>query len=92
MIHFLLVSTSTNGKGLDKSAKTTSEPVQKKLKKKSIFSPENSSESDSGIPTKTSTVKPPNSSAKYAKNQPPKAKPNDVKQKPPAPSRASMYS
>ncbi|XP_029047708.1 histone acetyltransferase KAT7 isoform X4 [Osmia bicornis bicornis] len=84
------VSNSTNGKGLDKSAKTTSEPVQKKLKKKSIFSPENSSESDSGVPTKTSTVKPPNSSAKYAKNQPPKPKPNDVKQKPPAPSRASL--
>ena len=34
-------STSTNGKVADKSTKTISEPVQKKLKKKSIFSPEN---------------------------------------------------
>nr|XP_012152803.1 PREDICTED: flocculation protein FLO11 isoform X6 [Megachile rotundata] len=69
-------SNNANGKAVDKSAKTTSEPVQKKLKKKSIFSPENSSESDSGVPPKVNTAKPANNSAKYAKTQQPKPKPN----------------
>ncbi|XP_076389554.1 lysine acetyltransferase chameau isoform X5 [Megachile rotundata] len=69
-------SNNANGKAVDKSAKTTSEPVQKKLKKKSIFSPENSSESDSGVPSKVNTAKPANNSAKYAKTQQPKPKPN----------------
>lgn len=69
--------------------KVTSEPLQKKLKKKSIFSPENSSESDGGIPVKTSTVKPTNNSAKYAKSQQPKTKPTDVKQKTVTQSRSS---
>ncbi|XP_068972669.1 histone acetyltransferase KAT7 isoform X1 [Bombus flavifrons] len=83
-------STSTNGKVPDKSTKTISEPVQKKLKKKSIFSPENSSESDSGIPTKANSAKPINSSAKYQKNQQSKSKPNDAKQKTVAPNRPSL--
>ncbi|XP_076227270.1 lysine acetyltransferase chameau isoform X3 [Nomia melanderi] len=83
-------STSTNGKVLDKSTKVTSEPVQKKLKKKSIFSPENSSESDGGIPPKTTVPKPTNNSTKYTKNQPTKAKPVDTKQKLVAPSRPSL--
>ncbi|CAL1677632.1 unnamed protein product [Lasius platythorax] len=73
-------STSTNGKSPDKSGKAT-EPVQKKLKK-SIFSPENSSESDSGILAKVNTVKPTSGSAKCTKNPPAKAKLNDTKQKP----------
>ncbi|XP_017878067.1 histone acetyltransferase KAT7 isoform X2 [Ceratina calcarata] len=83
-------SASANGKGPDKSAKTTSEPVQKKLKKKSIFSPENSSESDSGVPAKVNTVKPTSSSIKYAKTQQAKPKPSDVKQKAVAPSRSAL--
>ncbi|XP_015430859.1 PREDICTED: histone acetyltransferase KAT7 isoform X1 [Dufourea novaeangliae] len=83
-------STSANGKGPDKSIKATSEPVQKKLKKKSIFSPENSSESDSAILPKTTILKPTNSSTKYAKNQPPKTKPNDPKQKTSALNRPSL--
>ncbi|XP_076296658.1 lysine acetyltransferase chameau isoform X4 [Lasioglossum baleicum] len=83
-------STSANGKAIDKSTKAMSEPVQKKLKKKSIFSPENSSESDSGIPTKATVTKSTNNSAKYTKTQQPKAKPNDVKQKAAAPSRSSL--
>lgn len=74
-------STSANGKSPDKSGKAT-EPVQKKLKKKSIFSPENSSESDSGILAKVNTVKPTSGSAKCTKNPPAKAKLNDTKQKP----------
>lgn len=89
-IIFLKASTSTNGKGPEKSIKTISEPVQKKLKKKSIFSPENSSESDSGIPTKANSVKSINSSTKYTKNQQSKPKPNDAKQKAVAPNRSSM--
>ncbi|KAK0080135.1 hypothetical protein PV325_000390 [Microctonus aethiopoides] len=44
---------SNNSKLNDKS-KPAVEPVQKKLKKKSIFSPENSSESDSPSPPKSS--------------------------------------
>lgn len=80
---------SANGKGGDKSIKMTSEPVQKKLKKKSIFSPENSSESDSGIPTKVNAAKPANTCAKYQKNQQPKPKTPDTKQKPAAPNRCS---
>lgn len=75
--------TSANGKSPEKSGKTT-EPVQKKLKKKSIFSPENSSESDSGILTKVNTVKPTSGSAKCTKNPPAKTKLNDTKQKPAA--------
>lgn len=63
------------------------EPVQKKLKKKSIFSPENSSESDSGVSAKVSAVKPTSSSAKCSKNPPAKAKLSDTKQKPTAASR-----
>lgn len=73
--------TSANGKSPEKSGKAT-EPVQKKLKKKSIFSPENSSESDSGILTKVNTVKPTSASAKCTKNPPAKAKLNETKQKP----------
>ncbi|XP_054002886.1 histone acetyltransferase KAT6B isoform X3 [Hylaeus anthracinus] len=83
-------STSTNGKSLDKSTKTTSEPVQKKFKKKSIFSPENSSESDSSIPVKTNAPKPVNTCAKYIKNPQPKIKSNDAKQKATTSSRSSL--
>ncbi|XP_076628545.1 lysine acetyltransferase chameau isoform X2 [Colletes latitarsis] len=83
-------STSTNGKGQEKSAKTTSEPVQKKFKKKSIFSPENSSESDSSIPAKTSVPKPANNPAKFTKSQQPKVKSNDAKPKTVTPIRSSL--
>lgn len=83
---FFKGSTNTNGKPPEKSGKTT-EPVQKKLKKKSIFSPENSSESDSGVSAKVSAVKQISSSAKCSKNPPAKAKLNDTKQKPTATSR-----
>ncbi|TGZ37699.1 uncharacterized protein Chm isoform X1 [Temnothorax longispinosus] len=79
-------STSATSKPPEKSGKTT-EPVQKKLKKKSIFSPENSSESDSGVSAKVSAVKPTGSSAKCSKNPPAKAKLSDTKQKPTAASR-----
>ncbi|XP_011344100.1 histone acetyltransferase KAT7 isoform X2 [Ooceraea biroi] len=79
-------STSANGKALEKSGKI-SEPVQKRLKKKSIFSPENSSESDSGVSAKVSAVKPTSSSAKCSKNPPARAKLNDTRQKPAAASR-----
>lgn len=72
---------AANNKAPDKSGKT-SEPVQKKLKKKSIFSPENSSESDSGVSAKVSTVKPTSGgSAKTLKNPPAKTKLNETKQK-----------
>ncbi|XP_072756633.1 uncharacterized protein Chm isoform X3 [Anoplolepis gracilipes] len=79
-------STNANGKSPDKSGKAT-EPVQKRLKKKSIFSPENSSESDSGILTKVNTVKPTSASTKCTKNPPAKAKLNETKQKAAATSR-----
>ncbi|XP_020287970.1 histone acetyltransferase KAT7 [Pseudomyrmex gracilis] len=73
-------SVNTNNKNLEKSGKTL-EPAPKKFKKKSIFSPENSSESDSGIAAKVSPVKPANNAAKCSKNPPAKAKLNDAKQK-----------
>ncbi|KAH0945531.1 hypothetical protein HN011_006842, partial [Eciton burchellii] len=79
-------STSTNGKAPEKSGKT-SEPVQKRLKKKSIFSPENSSESDSGVSAKINAIKPTSGSAKCSKNLPTRTKLNDNKQKPAATSR-----
>ncbi|XP_012232018.1 histone acetyltransferase KAT7 isoform X2 [Linepithema humile] len=78
---------AVNSKTPEKSGKI-SEPVQKKLKKKSIFSPENSSESDSGISAKVSAVKPTSGSAKTSKNPPAKVKLNDTKQKSAATSRA----
>lgn len=77
---------TNNSKSLDKSAKAA-EPVQKKLKKKSIFSPENSSESDNGILAKVNTVKSTSSSTKCTKNSPAKAKLNDTKPKGAATSR-----
>ncbi|KOX75352.1 Histone acetyltransferase KAT7 [Melipona quadrifasciata] len=83
-------STSTNGKVSEKSAKTSLEPVQKKLKKKSIFSPENSSDSDNGVPTKANSAKPINNSTKYPKNQQSKPKPSDTRQKAIAPNRPSL--
>lgn len=75
-------TTSANGKAPEKSGKT-SEPVQKRLKKKSIFSPENSSESESEERTtaKVSAIKSTSSSTKCSKNPPAKAKMNDIKQK-----------
>ncbi|XP_025158019.1 histone acetyltransferase KAT7 [Harpegnathos saltator] len=81
-------TTSANGKAPEKSGKT-SEPVQKRLKKKSIFSPENSSESESEerVATKVNTIKPTNSSVKCSKNPPAKTKINDTKQKPAVASR-----
>lgn len=79
-------STSANGKSLEKSGKT-SEPVQKRLKKKSIFSPENSSESDSGVSAKVSAVKPTSGAAKCSKNPPTRGKLTDTKQKSVATSR-----
>jgi len=77
---------AANSKAPEKSGKI-SEPVQKKLKKKSIFSPENSSESDSGVSAKVTTAKPTSGSAKTSKNPPAKAKLNDTKQKSAATSR-----
>ncbi|XP_050464120.1 histone acetyltransferase KAT7 isoform X2 [Cataglyphis hispanica] len=77
---------TNNSKSPDKSAKAA-EPVQKKLKKKSIFSPENSSESDNGILAKVNTAKSTSNSTKCTKNSPAKAKLNDTKQKAAATSR-----
>ncbi|XP_063975962.1 histone acetyltransferase KAT7 isoform X1 [Diachasmimorpha longicaudata] len=67
------------GKILDKSGKPPSEPVQKKLKKKSIFSPENSSESDSPSPPKPTTK----GSGNVTKSKPPpKPKSSETKSRP----------
>ncbi|KAG7213820.1 hypothetical protein KM043_003034 [Ampulex compressa] len=81
---------ATNGKALEKPTKTTSEPVQKKLKKKSIFSPENSSESDSTTLPKPSAAKPANNTAKSGKSQQTKPKQNDSKPKAPASNRSAL--
>lgn len=54
---------------LDKTSKGASEPQQKKLKKKSIFSPENSSESDSGIVTKAAVIKAASNPVRAQKSQ-----------------------
>ncbi|XP_043684386.1 histone acetyltransferase KAT7 isoform X1 [Vespula pensylvanica] len=80
---------ATNTKVADKSTKMTSEPVQKKLKKKSIFSPENSSESDNASPPKVNTIKAANNTVKCTK-APPKIKPADPKIKPTIPSRPAL--
>lgn len=64
--------------------------MQKKLKKKSIFSPENSSDSDNGVSTKANSAKPINNSTKYPKNQPSKPKPSDTRQKTIVPNRPSL--
>lgn len=75
----------------DKSMKITSEPVQKKLKKKSIFSPENSSESDNASPPKINAIKTANNTVKCTK-APPKVKTADPKIKPTVPSRPGKLS
>lgn len=67
-----------SAKSTEKSVKT-GEPAQKKLKKKSIFSPENSSESDSGVPTKSTTSKSSTNSVTAQKSQQTKVKPNEQK-------------
>ena len=66
--------------------------MQKKLKKKSIFSPENSSESDSGSPAKSTNVKPTNNSLTVPKSQPQQAKvkPTESKSRLPISNRPSM--
>lgn len=83
---------SSSVKAGDKS-KASDEPVQKKLKKKSIFSPENSSESDSTVsPPKASAVKSTaSSSAKLSKPQPQlKSKVAESKARPPPAPRPSL--
>jgi histone acetyltransferase MYST2 len=51
------------------------------LKKKSIFSPENSSESDSSLPAKSTNVKPTSNSVNIQKSQPQQAKIKPTEQK-----------
>ncbi|KAK2580865.1 hypothetical protein KPH14_005939 [Odynerus spinipes] len=80
---------AANIKVADKSTKMTSEPVQKKLKKKSIFSPENSSESDTGAPPKTSAIKAASTAVKCTKAQP-KVKTADPKVKASLPPRPAL--
>lgn len=79
----------SNTKAAEKSTKMTSEPVQKKLKKKSIFSPENSSESDTAAPPKTSAIKAASTAVKCTKVQP-KVKNTDSKLKATVPSRPAL--
>ncbi|XP_023244891.1 histone acetyltransferase KAT7-like [Copidosoma floridanum] len=72
---------TTPGKTIDKSTKSSSELALKKFKKKSIFSPENSSESDGNTPVKMTNVKPTSNSVNASKTQPQqvKVKPNEQK-------------
>ncbi|XP_058790061.1 histone acetyltransferase KAT7 [Phymastichus coffea] len=69
-----------SAKSTEKNVKT-GEPPQKKLKKKSIFSPENSSESDSGVPIKSATSKSSTNTVtpQKSQSQQAKAKPNEQK-------------
>ncbi|KAJ8673309.1 hypothetical protein QAD02_004571, partial [Eretmocerus hayati] len=75
-------SGGTSAKTAEKN-KAISE-AQKKLKKKSIFSPENSSESDSSSPSKSTNSKPSSNSSSTQKSQPQQAKvkPNEQKPRP----------
>ncbi|XP_066594721.1 histone acetyltransferase KAT7 [Prorops nasuta] len=85
------VTPSTNGKATEKSVKSAiSEPVQKKLKKKSIFSPENSSESDTTSPPRTNPPRSVTVPTKITKAPPPKPKAGEQKPKAPPPSRSNL--
>lgn len=82
--------TSTAGKvGTEKNSKTVSEPIQKKLKKKSIFSPENSSESDTATSNRSASSKV-TSPVKSPKPQSLKARPGAPKPRPPINNRANV--
>lgn len=70
-----------SGKSVDKNTKSSSEPAQKKFKKKSIFSPENSSESDSNVPAKASNAKSTSNSVNAQKSQVQQAKVKPTEQK-----------
>lgn len=92
--NFLLLSGNVNSgtKISDKPLKTVAEPVQKKLKKKSIFSPENSSESDTASPpSKSNPQKSTNNPGKGSKPPPPRSKPAEPKARAPANNRPSEY-
>ncbi|XP_011496442.1 PREDICTED: histone acetyltransferase KAT7 [Ceratosolen solmsi marchali] len=85
-------SITSAAKSIEKNTKSTSEPVQKKLKKKSIFSPENSSESDSCAAAKLTNVKPTSNSVNVQKSQPQQAKvkPTEQKSRPSISNRPSL--
>ncbi|XP_033225210.1 histone acetyltransferase KAT7 isoform X3 [Belonocnema kinseyi] len=73
----------------EKNSKGASEPAQKKLKKKSIFSPENSSESDTGAPAKSAGSKTTSTPVKSPKPQNTKSKSGVQKPRPPINNRAN---
>lgn len=66
----------TSAKSIDKNTKSL-EPAPKKFKKKSIFSPENSSESDSGSPVKSNLKS--SSSSNSVSNQKTQSQQNKIK-------------
>ncbi|XP_012265318.2 histone acetyltransferase KAT7 [Athalia rosae] len=74
----------------EKITKIAAEPVQKKLKKKSIFSPENSSESDTPTPSKPAVLKVAGPLIKAAKSQQSKVKGGEVKPRGVLASRAAL--
>ncbi|XP_046589816.1 histone acetyltransferase KAT7 isoform X1 [Neodiprion lecontei] len=78
-------------KPTEKISKVAAEPVQKKLKKKSIFSPENSSESDTPTVAKPAVMKVAGPLIKAAKSQQSKVvKGGEVKPRGVLPSRAAL--
>ncbi|XP_043275175.1 histone acetyltransferase KAT7 isoform X2 [Venturia canescens] len=79
-------NTSSAAKLPEKPVKAAAvEPVQKKLKKKSIFSPENSSESDSvSPPGKSNAQKSASNAGKGSKPAPQRPKPAELKARVPA--------
>ncbi|XP_043487784.1 histone acetyltransferase KAT7 isoform X4 [Polistes fuscatus] len=79
----------TNIKVTDKNTKIPLEPLQKKFKKKSIFSPENSSESDNSSAPKINAIKAANNNVKCNKTQP-KMKPAEPKLKAAVPPRPAL--
>ncbi|XP_012271449.1 histone acetyltransferase KAT7 isoform X2 [Orussus abietinus] len=79
-----------NSKTKERTTKVISEPLQKKLKQKSIFSPENSSESDTAAPSKASVIKATSSPLKCPKPPQTKSKPSEIKPRPSVVNRPSL--
>ncbi|XP_015607212.1 histone acetyltransferase KAT7 isoform X2 [Cephus cinctus] len=87
----IIGSVTSSVKNIEKPTKTILEPVQKKLKKKSIFSPENSSESDGAPPSKPIGLKTTSNPVKCPKPQQQiKPKPVEPKPRPPIANRPSL--
>lgn len=87
--HSKFPATTTGKAAVEKTSKTASEPIQKKLKKKSIFSPENSSESDTATLNR-STASKVTSPVKSPKPQTGKTRPGAPKPRPPINNRANI--